>query len=190
MLDRRTTSEKLNWPKRYSIALIPREPDQAHVRNFQSGIALNFPVHLTLRGRFTPPPNVHVRSIIEVIRDEVCRVLPLRCRLLGPLRIQRNLVWYECGRDCEGYAQLIALHTSLEYRLRQSTMIELDEVPTLHMHEGYRPHVTLAWEEDETVSIGFVSNSPNVLAMSFEEWRLLEYRGPPHLEPVKELPGF
>ena len=82
--------------KRYAVALLPSDEGCELVRRVQEGVALHFPVHLTLRGRFTLRESQKLQSLIEAVGRIVERSLSLEVRFVGAERVAPNLIWWEC----------------------------------------------------------------------------------------------
>jgi 2'-5' RNA ligase len=103
-------------------------------------LALRFPVHVTLRGRFQADPEAVNRAW-----EQLCLRLhgPSRFRLSRPVFRPPDLLWLEVKPESPGHANLVRWHSELTRELE--AVVTEDETQPAHTGEGYRPHVTLGW---------------------------------------------
>lgn len=119
--------------------------EQHHLRSLTgNGIALGFPVHITVKGRFLANQNA-----VEKIINDVCLSIdsnvpvPICVQLSEPKYIAPQLSWLEILPSYEGFSQLTFLHQLFEQRIKE--LVVEDEVPEAHKHSGFCPHITLGW---------------------------------------------
>ena len=104
-------------------------------------LALSFPVHITLRGRFWANKNAVIAKLKSICFNDLC--LQLNVLLSYPQYINNDLCWIEVFPGNPGFKTLLDLHRILEVQTKE--LIELDEVVELHKFSNYRPHITLGW---------------------------------------------
>ncbi len=104
-------------------------------------IALHFPVHVTLKGRYFAEESVVLNTFKEINLTHI--KLPFDICLSEPSYIQPELAWLEILPQHQGYGTLRWLHQFFENSMSQ-VVIE-DEVPERFKKSGFRPHVTLSW---------------------------------------------
>lgn len=140
-------AEKKYDTPRYAFALMPTITDD-FLHYHRHGIALNFPIHITLRGRFIPSPNCNEEMLLDVLRRAASCVVPIECHLTGPVSPSSNMFWYEVAENTDGRTRLAALHTQLNTQLYEHGYIQKDETPEAHQINLYRPHLTMSWVAD------------------------------------------
>jgi hypothetical protein len=135
-------------PRRYAVFGLLDAPTAAVVRPIQrrlatvtgSDLALRFPVHVTLRGRFWAEP----ASVAGALRGfdpgrEWAAELPFGV----PVFRDPDMLWLPVDSGGPGFECLLRLHTLLTAALRE--VVVREETLPAHTGSGYSPHVTLAW---------------------------------------------
>jgi len=104
-------------------------------------MALNFPVHITLKGRFIAPEDL----VINFLKGINLTSLHLRTNigLSKPRYIKSQLSWLEVLPNTLGFDTLVLLHSFFEKEINRFVVI--DEVPEYHKNFHFRPHITLGW---------------------------------------------
>lgn len=111
----------------------------------KNNIAFNFPVHVTLKGRFLAYDK-NVEKIFHRIYFNCSSLLiPSQAivNLSNPKYIKPQLSWLEVLPDNQGFNSLMNIHQILEAEVKE--FVVEDEVPKAHKNLGFRPHVTLGW---------------------------------------------
>lgn len=123
-----------------SAALLVRPLQERVAATTDNDLALRFPVHITLRGRFWGTPE----TVTEAFRRAGCPTVTA-CELMlhGPVFRPPDLLWLSVEPLGVGHSELVRLHKHLERALKP--VMSLDETLPTHAGAGYRPHVTLAW---------------------------------------------
>ncbi|MDJ0705537.1 MAG: hypothetical protein QNJ46_19855 [Leptolyngbyaceae cyanobacterium MO_188.B28] len=109
-----------------------------------NSMALGFPVHITVKGRFLANQN----AVEKVISDAGLSIgsnipTPICVQLSEPKYIAPQLSWLEVLPSSEGFSQLTFLHQLFEQRIKE--FVVEDEVPEAHKNSGFCPHITLGW---------------------------------------------
>lgn len=110
----------------------------------RNSMALGFPVHITVKGRFLANQNVVERVIIDarlIIASNF--VAPICVQLSDPKYIPPQLSWLEVLPSSDGFSQLTLLHQLFEQTIKE--FVVEDEVPEAHKNSGFCPHITLGW---------------------------------------------
>lgn len=157
-----------------AVALIPNTDFVNWAESNRSGLAENFPVHLTIKSRFkvSQIKPVEIVNLVSTVLDTTA----FNCLLKGPMYINGNLKWLECTSKSEGYNKLTLLHTQLVQRIRSSSYyLEGSSVEEYEI-DGFRPHVTLQWNEHGI----FKPHRKNIIEaieanVTFVGWCLFEY---------------
>lgn len=113
----------------------------AFARRHGCDLALHYPLHVTVRGRFWGP-----RREVEEAIDSMADLWPvhgLKIDLLAPERAGDNLVWRRVAPESPGWRCLVRLHHVVSAVLQDA--VSRDEVPDEFQYAGYRPHVTVGW---------------------------------------------
>lgn len=104
-------------------------------------MALNFPVHITLKGRFIAPEDIVINFLKEI--DLTSLNLYTNISLSKPRYIKSQLSWLEVLPNTLGFDTLVHLHSFFEKEI--NSFVVLDEVPEYHKNLYFRPHITLGW---------------------------------------------
>lgn len=128
-----------------AVALIPNTHFVGWAESNRSGLASNFPVHLTIKSRF----KIKEEQPAEVVKliSSILDISPFNCLLKGPMYIDGNLKWLECTSNSVGYSKLESLHRQLVQRIRASSLYLKGSSLEAYEIDGFRPHVTLQWNE-------------------------------------------
>lgn len=134
---------------RFAIFALITNGDEKIIRNEQNyltkltgnTLALGFPVHITLKGRFLASKKIIIDFMKKANLSSLC--LETRVGLSKPQYIGSGLSWLEILPDTLGFSSLLSLHSFLEIEVSRILMI--DEVPETHKNIYFRPHVTLGW---------------------------------------------
>lgn len=106
-----------------------------------NSLALNFPIHFTLKGRFRADIDLVISSLKAInLNDFDFR---LATSISCPKYINNNLVWLESELHTEGFKSLFTLHQTLERTM--ANLVLFDEVIDNHKTSSFRPHITLGW---------------------------------------------
>lgn len=127
-------------------------------------LALEFPVHITLRGPFWTDAEVHTLS--EIVSGVCQSHHGVQVILDEPSFIEPDLCWREVSSASPGIPALRALNRELDYGLMP--YIAVDDVPAIHKGDNYRPHVTLGWGIDAAVPenhLHLFKPSPSIAAI-------------------------
>lgn len=110
-----------------------------------NSIALGFPVHITLKGRFLASSNVIRKIFEETCFKHLCLqpTLDTTIYLSNPKHLKSQLSWLEVLPENKGFYTLHLLHQIFEHQVNQ--LVLKDEVPDNHKYLNFRPHVTLGW---------------------------------------------
>ncbi len=127
-----------------STALLVRPLQERIAVRTGNDLALRFPIHVTLRGRFWAPPEAVTEAFQRARGDRwtACELM-----LSGPVFRAPDLLWLSVEMVGTGYSELVRLHEHLERALEP--VVSRDETLSVHRGAGYRPHVTLAWGATE-----------------------------------------
>lgn len=127
-----------------SAALLVRPLQVRVAAKTGNDLALRFPIHVTLRGRFWAPPEAVTEAFQRAGGDgwTACELM-----LSGPVFRAPDLLWLSVEMVGTGYSELVQLHEHLERALEP--VVSRDETLSVHRGAGYRPHVTLAWGATE-----------------------------------------
>ncbi len=158
----------------FAIAVLPDEYTGVWVGRQRKGIACNFPVHITIKGRFRIPDEISVDCIVKAV-EEVFNLKSFQATLSGPHYIDSKIRWIECKNKLDGFASLNRLHQNCINKLDESLEIE-SFVPSTFELDGFRPHMTLDWEENGI----FVPDKSKitehiVVRVIIEKWAVLQY---------------
>lgn len=157
-----------------AIGLIPNADFVNWAESNRTGLARNFPVHLTIKARFEVS-QIKLDDLVQLISNEL-NTTAFNCVLKGPMYVNSNLKWLECTSNSEGYHELMALHSKLVQLVRSSNYyLEGSSVEKFEL-DGFRPHVTLQWNEHEI----FKPQKKNIIEaieanVTFVGWCLFEY---------------
>jgi hypothetical protein len=127
-----------------STALLVRPLQVRVATKTGNDLALRFPIHVTLRGRFWGLPDA-VTETFQMASIEGWTACELT--LSGPVFRAPDLLWLSVEMVGAGYSELVRLHENLERALKP--VVSRDETLSAHSGVGYRPHVTLAWGATE-----------------------------------------
>ncbi|MFP5212506.1 MAG: 2'-5' RNA ligase family protein, partial [Acidobacteriota bacterium] len=111
-----------------------------------NGLALRFPVHVTLRGPFWTHTDT-LSSMADTLRKVCTGLHQMQIALRGPIRIDPDLCWLEVQGGMDDGMRLFDLHAVLEREM--SGYVIRDDVSEGHKGSGYRPHVTVGWGVDD-----------------------------------------
>lgn len=135
--------------KRLAIFAIIRNNEKNIIRSEQkilsnitgNTLALNFPVHITLKGRFW----AEIESVISSLESISFDSFDFQSNFIieQPKYIENQLSWLEVKPSNQGFETLFCLHETLETKL--TSLVTLDEVPEAHKNYNFRPHITLGW---------------------------------------------
>lgn len=104
-------------------------------------MALSFPVHITLKGRFIASEDIVINFLKEI--DLTSLHLQTNIGLSKPRYIESQLSWLEVLPNTLGFDTLVLLHNFFEKEI--NSFVVLDEVPEYHKNLHFRPHITLGW---------------------------------------------
>lgn len=174
--------------KRFAIFAIITNSDEEKIRSEQrhftnltgNTMALGFPVHITLKGRFLASKDIVVNLLNKTDLASLCSQTEIE--LSKPKYIYPQLSWLEVLSDTPGFNNLLFLHSFFEREINR--FVVSDEVPENHKNAHFRPHITLGWgitprvwqkyssiENFGSVQIGF---SHIALACYHQQWPLEE----------------
>lgn len=173
---------------RYAVFGLLDKPTASSVRALQqqlarrsgNGVALHFPVHITVRGRFLSEPQHAVSAFHRLMGQEALSQASMV--LSGPVFRLPDLVWLEICSGASSCAELATLHAKADAIFRQE--MRHDEVMPEHAGENYCPHVTLGWgcsEADLATTPGLESKVKLVATLT--SLALVAY---PAMWPVRE----
>ena len=145
------------------------------IEQLKRGDATLYPSHITVRGPFSPRPNVGVDQLAELGVVAFCNLNPLRVCLTGPCTVRSDLVWYEVDPLSESRAILVQTHLLLTQLLLQNACIGVDRIPVQYQGSGYRPHATVVMGTPAPPS-RMLRRWPNRVVAEITEWGLFEYR--------------
>jgi hypothetical protein len=136
-------------------------------------LALRFPVHVTLRGRFW----AERESVGNVLRELDLGDKPVgELSLHGPVFREPDLLWLSVKPECLATAGLSRLHDILTTAV--NPVVIQEETSPAHVGSGYRPHVTLAWGADDATLRSLKpdhSHSTLAITATLEKVILAEY---------------
>lgn len=103
-------------------------------------VALNFPVHITLKGRFWAYENFVIESFKRI------KLTPLteKVEVSKPTHIRPSLLWLEVLKSCNSYKLLSDYHYLLDTYFK--SIVQIEEMPVEHKFLNFRPHITLGWD--------------------------------------------
>lgn len=105
-------------------------------------LALSFPVHVTIRGRFLAH-EVDARFVFGQLVQVWAAGPPGMLSLSGPAFCPPDLAWLQVEQSSLGYESLARLHREADAACLRCLV--RDEVSAEHAGDGFSPHVTLGW---------------------------------------------
>lgn len=158
----------------FAVALVPDQNFSTWAEGERKGLAKRFPVHLTVHLRFSPPPFVSEQLLVTAF-EKCFAINPIKAELRGPKFIGGRIKWLECMASSAGYSAIINLHTEC-----LETNWDLSVRPRGETAEfegrGYRPHVTIDWNEQGLTRYNTSMIQESVLAkVEFSSWALYRY---------------
>ncbi len=164
---------------RYAVFAILDSRGDTTIRNEQhrltnitgNKIALNFPVHITLKGRFIGKEDVVSKAFREIEPTSI--KLPINIHLSRPVYIEPDLAWLEVLPQYQEYEILLSLHKIMEEVFREA-VIE-DEVPEAHKNSGFRPHITLGWGINPHLWLKYLSVAASIQQGKIDYIALVRY---------------
>ena len=112
-------------------------------------LALAFPVHITLKGRFLADKN----TVITTFKNTVTKILektkiefpplPKTIHISNAKYVNSQLSWLEVLPNTQGFYTLLYLHSTFEKEM--NGLVVIDEVPEEHKNSNFCPHITLGW---------------------------------------------
>jgi hypothetical protein len=147
---------------RYAIYALVDHQSAQEIRGHQQELAqdtgnclaLAFPVHITLRGRFAAAP-----EFVSIFEDTTAALLETSFAFgwRGPIHVLPDMAWLDVPRSGKGIEYLRKLHNFFEELT--ADFLAWDETPQSFKAEGFRPHITLGWG----ITGGFQVNRENTL---------------------------
>ena len=133
-----------------------------------------FPEHITMRGRFLAP-RTKVADLVAFGRHVFGALAPFTAELEGPRVFDSGLAWYEVPVGSPAYQPLRDIHRSLEDELGERDLM-MSEVPAAFSGDGFVPHMTTSFGRGRDATL----NLPARIRVTFVEWGLFLYDGPPY----------
>ena len=143
-----TSSSDIVKNRRYAVigildsacAVVVRRLQKATTLRTGNDLALRFPTHVTLRGRFLGTPKDVKHAFL---RTRYRLSVPPQFVLIGPIFKHPELLWLTVDPAGPGHRMLAKLHQAFSAGLLPA--IKHDETPKKYVGNGYVPHVTLGW---------------------------------------------
>ena len=160
---------------RYAIAILPDSIITEWAVINRRGMAKNFPVHITLKGRFNVKPDTSVSEVVSDVAS-IFAVKTFPVDLNGPIYIDGRIRWVECLTGNQGYDTLKKMHQACVSKLLSASYVDSYRTPGPYELDDFRPHMTLDWD-DHGIFIpedGRIKEDLRIRA-NFESWVIMEY---------------
>ncbi|GBH29427.1 2'-5' RNA ligase family protein [Sphingobium xenophagum] len=153
----------------FAIAAIDVDCAAMPLAPLLSGPARRFRPHVTLMPRFDADASPAVQAALANA------ALPQALVVSGPRSPTSDLLWYECDPNCEGYADMVALHNLCASFAKSEC--------GAYSGSGFRPHMTIA---SETGSLP--EGLPGTLRLTPIAMVIYRFGHDPNFDPVSRYP--